>query len=155
MGVRSDDLPAAGARRRRHLLRSGGCRLADSGPAGGMSVSAHRASGCRAPRSAWPRCSCRGNCCFDRCGAAADPYMTLVGYFNATRELAGMARYMADDVQNRVAKRPPRTPGFPSRARAPHSGAQRRRADLAYRVCKEIGRTWTGSAWSSTRLRHH
>ena len=24
--------------------------------------------------------------------------MTLVGYFNATRELAGMARYMADDV---------------------------------------------------------
>ena len=46
-----------------------------------------------------------GQLLFDRCGAAADPYMTLVGYFNATRELAGMARYMADDVQNRV-KRP-------------------------------------------------
>ena len=32
----------------------------------------------------------------------ADPYMTLVGYFNATRELAGMARYLADDVHDRV-----------------------------------------------------
>ncbi len=45
-----------------------------------------------------------GQLLFDRSGAAADPYMTLVGYFNATRELAGMARYIADDVQNRVAQ---------------------------------------------------
>ncbi len=35
----------------------------------------------------------------DRSGLAADPYQTLVGYFNATRELAGMARYLTDDVQ--------------------------------------------------------
>ncbi|GJO02303.1 helicase [Mycobacterium marinum] len=55
-----------------------------------------------------------GQLLFDRCGDAADPYMTLVGYFNATRELAGMARYMADDVQNRV-KRPRKDSGFPSR----------------------------------------
>ena len=47
-------------------------------------------------------------------GIAADPYMTLVGYFNATRELAGMARYMADDVQSRV-KRPRKDSGFPRR----------------------------------------
>ncbi len=40
----------------------------------------------------------------DRDGDAADPYMTLVGYFNATRELAGMTRYMADDVQTALAK---------------------------------------------------
>jgi len=51
---------------------------------------------------------------FDRAGSAADPYMSLVGYFNATRELAGMARYMADDVQTRV-KRPRKGSGFPSR----------------------------------------
>ena len=38
--------------------------------------------------------------------------MTLVGYFSATRELAGMARYMADDVQSRV-KRPAATPASP------------------------------------------
>jgi len=55
-----------------------------------------------------------GQLLFDLAGAAADPYMTLVGYFNATRELAGMARYMADDVQTRV-KRPRKDSGFPSR----------------------------------------
>ena len=36
---------------------------------------------------------------FNRVGDAADPYMTLVGYFSATRELAGMARYVQDDIQ--------------------------------------------------------
>jgi hypothetical protein len=39
---------------------------------------------------------------FDKYGAPADPYMTLVGYFNATRELAGMRRYLDDDVMTRV-----------------------------------------------------
>lgn len=28
-----------------------------------------------------------------------DPYLTLVGYFSSTRELAGMSRYLVDDVQ--------------------------------------------------------
>ena len=45
---------------------------------------------------------------------AADPYMTLVGYFNATRELAGFRRYLDDDVTTRVSS--PRDPrGFPRR----------------------------------------
>lgn len=39
---------------------------------------------------------------FDRYGRLADPYMTLVGYFNATRELAGMRRYLDDQVTTRV-----------------------------------------------------
>jgi hypothetical protein len=43
-----------------------------------------------------------GQTLFDRYGAVADPYMTLVGYFNATRELAGMRRYLDDDVTTRV-----------------------------------------------------
>lgn len=55
-----------------------------------------------------------GQLLFDQAGAAADPYMTLVAYFNATRELAGMARYMSDDIQSRV-KRPRKGSGFPSR----------------------------------------
>lgn len=55
-----------------------------------------------------------GQLLFDHAGSAADPYMTVVGYFNATRELAGMARYMSDDVQSRV-KRPRKDSGFPSR----------------------------------------
>ncbi|WP_407111343.1 DISARM system helicase DrmA [Streptomyces sp. DSM 116494] len=45
---------------------------------------------------------------FDRYGAPADPYMTLVGYFNATRELAGMRRYLDDDVTTRVRRNPSR-----------------------------------------------
>ncbi|WP_149182708.1 DISARM system helicase DrmA [Streptomyces sp. TRM49041] len=45
-----------------------------------------------------------GQLLIDRSGKAADPYMTLVGYFSATRELAGMARYMGDDIQTALAK---------------------------------------------------
>jgi hypothetical protein len=43
-----------------------------------------------------------GQTLFDKYGEPADPYMTLVGYFNATRELAGMRRYVDDDVTTRV-----------------------------------------------------
>lgn len=39
---------------------------------------------------------------YDRFGAAADPYMTLVGYFNSLRELGGMKRLAEDDVQTRA-----------------------------------------------------
>ncbi len=38
---------------------------------------------------------------FDRFGTVADPYMTLVGYFNSLRELGGMKRLAEDDVQTR------------------------------------------------------
>ncbi len=46
----------------------------------------------------------------------ADPYMTLVGYFNSLRELGGMRRLVEDEVRNRVAryaeeKRPHDFPG--------------------------------------------
>ena len=45
-----------------------------------------------------------GQLLLDRSGKAADPYLSLVGYFSATRELAGMARYMSDDIQTALAK---------------------------------------------------
>ena len=38
---------------------------------------------------------------FDTFGAVADPFMTLVGYFNSLRELGGMKRLAEDDVQTR------------------------------------------------------
>ena len=38
---------------------------------------------------------------FDRFGDSADPYMTMVGYFNSLRELGGMRRLAEDDVQTR------------------------------------------------------
>ncbi|GAA1691406.1 DISARM system helicase DrmA [Glycomyces endophyticus] len=53
-----------------------------------------------------------GQALFDKHGTAADPYMTPVGYFNATRELAGMRRYLDDDVSIRISR--PRD-GFPRR----------------------------------------
>lgn len=39
---------------------------------------------------------------FDRFGEPADPYMTMVGYFNSLRELGGMKRLAEDDVQTRA-----------------------------------------------------
>jgi hypothetical protein len=39
---------------------------------------------------------------FQRFGTAADPYMTVVGYFNSLRELGGMRRLAEDDVQTRA-----------------------------------------------------
>lgn len=39
---------------------------------------------------------------FQRFGATADPYMTVVGYFNSLRELGGMRRLAEDDVQTRA-----------------------------------------------------
>ena len=38
---------------------------------------------------------------FERFERAADPYMTVVGYFNSLRELGGMRRLSEDDVQTR------------------------------------------------------
>lgn len=37
-------------------------------------------------------------------GATADPYMTLVGYFNSLRELGGMRRLCEDEVRSRAAR---------------------------------------------------
>jgi hypothetical protein len=56
---------------------------------------------------------------FNRFGAAADPYMTLVGYFNSLRELGGMRRLAEDDVQTRsyrVAMSKVRRPGLEQRS---------------------------------------
>jgi hypothetical protein len=41
---------------------------------------------------------------YDTFGHLADPYMTLVGYFNSLRELGGMKRLAEDDVQTRSYK---------------------------------------------------
>jgi hypothetical protein len=39
---------------------------------------------------------------YQRYGAHADPWMTLVGYFNTMRELGGMRRLVDDDVRSRL-----------------------------------------------------
>ncbi len=39
---------------------------------------------------------------YEKYGAAADPWMTTVGYYNALRELGGMKRMLDDEVANRL-----------------------------------------------------
>jgi hypothetical protein len=39
---------------------------------------------------------------YERYGVGADPWMTLVGYFNALRELGGMRRLVDDEVSSRL-----------------------------------------------------
>jgi hypothetical protein len=41
---------------------------------------------------------------FEQQGARTDPWMTLVGYFNAMQELAGMRRLVEDDIRTRLMK---------------------------------------------------
>lgn len=41
---------------------------------------------------------------------AADPYMTLVGYFNSLRELGGMRRLVEDEIHGRIQQLHKRTP---------------------------------------------
>ncbi len=45
-----------------------------------------------------------GQVLFDKYGLEADPWMTLVGYFNSLRELGGMKRLVDDDVRTRLRK---------------------------------------------------
>ncbi|WP_084039578.1 DISARM system helicase DrmA [Demequina sp. NBRC 110053] len=74
---------------------------------------------------------------FDEHGAAAEPYMTLVDYFSATRELAGMRRYLEDDVTTRVSNRD-RASEYPRRRTPLKLG------ELTSRISSsEIGKTLT------------
>lgn len=41
---------------------------------------------------------------YERYGAGADPWTTLVGYFNSMRELGGMRRLVDDDINSRLRK---------------------------------------------------
>ncbi|KKL99746.1 hypothetical protein LCGC14_1811330, partial [marine sediment metagenome] len=45
---------------------------------------------------------------FEKYGKAVDPYMTLVGYFNAMRELGGTRRTVEDSVRSRLRRMPER-----------------------------------------------
>jgi len=56
---------------------------------------------------------------YERYAALADPYMTLVGYFNSVRELGGMIRVMDDAVQSRLKRMDQR--GLAKRYISPYS----------------------------------
>ncbi len=63
---------------------------------------------------------------YDKYGRAADPWMTLVGYFNALRELGGARRIVDDDVSNRL-------------RRTDRKGLARRRRPLLRELTSRIG----------------
>lgn len=74
---------------------------------------------------------------FDEHGATAEPYLTLVDYFSATRELAGMRRYLEDDVTTRISN-PDKGSGYPRRRTPLKLG------ELTSRISSsEIGKTLT------------
>lgn len=45
-----------------------------------------------------------GQSLFEKYGSVADPYMTLVGYFNSLTDLGGTRRLVEDDVRSRLLK---------------------------------------------------
>jgi hypothetical protein len=47
-------------------------------------------------------CLCAGQLLYEKYGMAADPWMTLVGYFGSIRELGGMRRLYEDDIRTRA-----------------------------------------------------
>jgi len=63
---------------------------------------------------------------FEKYGRAADPWMTMVGYFNALRELGGARRIVEDDVSNRL-------------RRTERKGLARRRRPLLRELTSRIG----------------
>jgi hypothetical protein len=63
---------------------------------------------------------------FEKYGRAADPWMTMVGYFNALRELGGARRIVDDDVSNRL-------------RRTDRKGLARRRRPLLRELTSRIG----------------
>lgn len=63
---------------------------------------------------------------FDKYGRTADPWMTMVGYFNALRELGGARRIVDDDVSNRL-------------RRTDRKGLSRRRRPLLRELTSRIG----------------
>ena len=68
-------------------------------------------------------------------GEAADPWMTVVGYFNSLRELGGMRRLAEDDVRTRAFRVTDR------RARATRPRATRRAADRGADLARVVART--------------
>jgi hypothetical protein len=76
---------------------------------------------------------------FEKYGQAADPYMTVVGYFSSLRELAGMRRLLDDDVQQRLPKAARRGLGKRSRLLSIGELTSRMRSDQIPKILDRLG----------------
>lgn len=75
---------------------------------------------------------------------AADPYMTLVGYFNALRELGGARRLIEDEVRNRLA-------GYGSRRRVGETEGLFANREIDYEPVELTSRIDTSSVSEAKR----
>ncbi len=97
-------LPAAGAGSWRDVLRPRRCRRwAPVSRRGRAGPGVPRGAGACVPGAAQRGAEARRPGARPRRGPAADPYLTLVGYFNALRELGAMRRVVEDEVPQRTA----------------------------------------------------
>ncbi len=71
--------------------------------------------------------------------AAADPYLTLVGYFNSLRELGGMRRIVDDDIFTRVAKLERRIPEDHRGGRSKHRTLRSRTIGEPVELTSRVG----------------
>jgi Helicase conserved C-terminal domain len=87
---------------------------------------------------------------YERHGAAADPWMTLVGYFGSIRELAGMRRLIDDDIATRLARMDRR--GLARRGRPTMQElTSRRSSEDIPDLLERIGMPFTGDADAQPR----
>jgi len=74
----------------------------------------------------------------------ADPYMTLLGYFNSLRELGGARRIIEDEVGNRVS-------GYASRVRVGETDGLFMNRKIAYEVVELTSRVSTDKVAEAKR----
>jgi hypothetical protein len=74
----------------------------------------------------------------------ADPYMTLLGYFNSLRELGGARRLIEDEIGNRVA-------GYASRRRVNETDGLFQNRRIAYEVVELTSRVSTDKVAEAKR----
>jgi len=104
---------------------------------------------------------------FERFGPAADPWMTVVGYFNSLRELGGMRRLAEDDVQTRsyrVQMSRVARPGLAQRSvknvdeltsRVPNKDIPRKldQLEIAFKGKKDAGTSAYKTSWAKGEAR--
>jgi hypothetical protein len=87
---------------------------------------------------------------FEKYGPAADPYMTVVGYFGSLRELAGMRRLLDDDVRQRLPRAARRGLGKRSRFLAIGELTSRMRSDDIPKILERLALPHVPNAKKST-----
>ena len=98
-------VPAAGARRRATRSSPSSARSTDDHPGRlYLGICAHGQRLKSVEMRVFTTLLAAAQRLFERYGDAADPWMTLVGYFSALRELGGAKRLVDDDVKARLRK---------------------------------------------------